>query len=185
MGEGNGLATVARHGIGRHSHVRRTPMPPHVTLPAFDDVIAEGVADGVAVIRRRTRRLLVGALSVLLAAALAVGGTCGFLAVHGQDVRERRSEYSACSTAVARMSGLWSKATRQRRIAQQAVARMDSSYDLETLIPLAQSDPPTPPTLSCATDPAKTARRAAKASTALEAWLKPLESALTPIGSTD
>lgn len=188
MAEGNGLATVARHGIGRHSRRRGVPTPP--VTPAFDDVIAEGVADGVAdgvaAMRRRTRRLLVGTLSALLAVALAAGGAYGILTVHGRDVRERRSEYAACSTAVSDMSGLWSKAMRQRRVAQRTVARMDASYDLETLIQLAQSEPPTPPTLSCGTDPARTARRAAKASAALEAWLEPLESALTPVdGSTD
>lgn len=183
MAEGNGLATVARHGIGRHSRRRGAPPPP--VTPAFDDVIADGVADGVAAMRRRTRRLLAGALASLLAVASAAGGAYGVLAVHGRDVRERRGEYAACSQAVSDMSGLWSKATRQRRVAQRAVARMDASYDLETLIPLAQSEPPTPPTLSCGTDPARTARRAAKASAALEAWLEPLESALTPVASTD
>lgn len=96
--------------------------------------------------------------------------------------RRARRAVEECSDALGRLSALESRAMKARRRMDDAVSRLDQSYDLDRLVPLSATRPPEVPALSCSADPAKAAARADRAAKGLSDWLKPVEATLEAEG---
>lgn len=157
------LESVAAHGIRVRGPMGLVPRWSYAEPPEFGRLIADGAEDGRRWAARRARR---GVAAVLSARARTLGA--------------ERAAVEECSDALGRLSALESRAMKARRRMDDAVSRLDQSYDLDRLVPLSATRPPEVPALSCSADPAKAAARADRAAKGLSDWLKPVEAALNP-----
>lgn len=102
------------------------------------------------------------------------------LSARARTLESERAAVEECSDSLRRLSALESRAMKARRRMDDAVSRLDQSYDLDRLVPLSATRPPEVPAVSCFADPAKAAARADRAAKGLSDWLKPVEAALNP-----
>lgn len=173
------LESVAAHGIRVRGPMGLVPRWSYAEPPEFGRLIADGAEDGRRWAARRARRG-VAVLSAVLLLSAAVGGGCMVLSARARTLGAERAAVEECSDALGRLSALESRAMKARRRMDDAVSRLDQSYDLDRLVPLSATRPPEVPALSCSADPAKAAARADRAAKGLSDWLKPVEAALNP-----
>lgn len=175
------LESVAAHGIRGRGPMGLVPRWSYAEPPEFGRLIADGAEDGRRWAARRVRRAVAAALSAVLLLSAAVGG-CMVLSARARTLESERAAVEECSDALRRLSALESRAMKARRRMDDAVSRLDQSYDLDTLVSLSGTTPPPVPTLSCSADPAKAAAKADRAAKGLSDWLKPVEAALKTKG---
>lgn len=168
------LESVAAHGIRVRGPMGLVPRWSYAEPPEFGRLIADGAEDGRRWAARRARRGVAAVLSAVLLLSAAVGGGCMVLSARARTLGAERAAVEECSDA------LESRAMKARRRMDDAVSRLDQSYDLDRLVPLSATRPPEVPALSCSADPAKAAARADRAAKGLSDWLKPVEAALNP-----
>lgn len=174
------LESVAAHGIRVRGPMGLVPRWSYAEPPEFGRLIADGAEDGRRWAARRVRRAVAAALSAVLLLSAAVGGGCMVLSARVRTLESERAAVEECSDALGRLSALESRAMKARRRMDDAVSRLDQSYDLDTLVSLFGTTPPPVPTLSCSADPARAAAKADRAAKGLSDWLKPVEAALNP-----
>lgn len=174
------LESVAAHGIRVRGPMGPVPRWSYAEPPEFGRLIADGAEDGRRWAARRARRGVAAVLSAVLLLSAAVGGGCMVLSARARTLGAERAAVEECSDALGRLSALESRAMKARRRMDDAVSRLDQSYDLDRLVPLSATRPPEVPALSCSADPAKAAARADRAAKGLSDWLKPVEAALNP-----
>ena len=156
----------------------RIPRWSYPEPPDFDGLIADGAADGRRRVARRTRRALTALLSAVLLLCAAAGGGYAVLSSRAAELERERAVMADCSRALGRLSALESRAARARRRMDDAVSRMDQSYDLDRLTELSRTPAPAVPSLSCSADPSKASKAADRAAAGLSDWLEPVEAAL-------
>lgn len=176
------LESAAAHGIRVRGPMGLVPRWSYAEPPEFGRLIADGAEDGRLWAVRRTRRAVAAALSAVLLLSAAAGGGCMVLSARARTLESERAAVEECSDALGRLSALESRAMKARRRMDDAVSRLDPSYDLDTLVSLFGTTPPPVPTLSCSADPAKAASKADRAAKGLSDWLKPVEAALKTEG---
>lgn len=169
------LESVAAHGIRVRGPMGLVPRWSYAEPPEFGRLIADGAEDGR---RWAARRVVAAALSAVLLLSAAAGGGCMVLSARARTLESERAAVEECSDALRRLSALESRAMKARRRMDDAVSRLDQSYDLDALVSLSGTTPPPVPTLSCSADPAKAAAKADRAAKGLSDWLKPVEAAL-------
>lgn len=174
------LESVAAHGIRGRGPMGLVPRWSYAEPPEFGRLIADGAEDGRRWAARRARRAVAAALSAALLLSAAAGGGCMVLSARARTLESERAAVEECSDALGRLSALESRAMKARRRMDDAVSRLDQSYDLDRLVPLSATRPPEVPAVSCSADPAKAAARADRAAGRLSDWLKPVEAALNP-----
>lgn len=176
------LESVAAHGIRRRGPMSRVPRWSYAEPPEFGRLIADGAEDGRRWAARRVRRAMAAALSALLLLSAATAGGYMVLSVRARALESERAVMEECSDALDRLSALESRTMAARSRMDDAVSRLDQSYDLDRLVPLSATRPPSAPALSCSADPAEAAARADRAAERLSEWLKPVEAALKTKG---
>lgn len=174
------LESVAAHGIRVRGPMGLVPRWSYAEPPEFGRLIADGAEDGRRWAARRARRAVAAALSAVLLLSAAAGGGCMVLSARVRTLESERAAVEECSDALGRLSALESRAMKARRRMDDAVSRLDQSYDLDTLVSLFGTTPPPVPTLACSADPARAAAKADRAAKGLSDWLKPVEAALNP-----
>lgn len=176
------LESVAAHGIRARGSMGLVPRWSYAEPPEFGRLIADGAEDGRRWAARRVRRAVAAGLSALLLLSAAAGGGYMVLSVRARALESERTDVEECSDALGRLSALESRAMTARSRMDDAVSRLDQSYDLDRLVPLSTTRPPEVPAVSCSADPAKAAAKADRAAEKLSEWLKPVEAALKTKG---
>lgn len=174
------LESVAAHGIRVRGPMGLVPRWSYAEPPEFGRLIADGAEDGRRWAARRARRGVAAVLSAVLLLSAAVGGGCMVLSARARTLGAERAAVEECSDALGRLSALESRAMKARRRMDDAVSRLDQSYDLDRLVPLSATRPPEVPGALLLRGPGEGRREGGRAAKGLSDWLKPVEAALNP-----
>lgn len=114
-------------------------------------MVKAGVRDGRLRLRRRTRRLAVTALSVLLSLSLCVvGARCWLSEKKSEHIRTEAE--SACVRRVNEMTESYNRASLLYGQVSSKFGTLDESYDLDALAELLGERPERYRTLECSAD---------------------------------